>query len=384
MNQPWKHPLTRAAAWLVAAVLLAACGATPQATSAPPIPVPASDTPAPVSPSPAPTVAAEPSATEAPLPAATDTAMPSATPSPAAVEPTPAAQRITFAAGTTSAALEGSLPAHTTGRFVLRVMAGQLLDVQADPEDRLQLVVYGADGTVLKSPMGEGATFRGTVPTTQDYVLELNAGDQAVSYHLQVIIPVRISFAPGATSAVVEGQLAAGQVTHYVLHITGGQLLDVQADPQDRLQLVVYGADGTVLKSAMGGGPVFRGPVPSTQDYLLALSATEALSFNLNVMIPERISFAPGGTSASLEGHLAAFGAHHYILAALGGQTMQVQAAPEGQVRLIIYGVDGTVLMSGMGGGASFSGILPSDQDYIVVVSAGPAPADYTLDVSIE
>ena len=62
---------------------------------------------------------------------------------------------------------------------------------------------------------------------------------------------------------------------------------------------------------------------------------------------------------------------------------MEVNATPEGMVRLIIYGADGTVLMSGMGGGASFSGTLPSDQDYIVTVDAGPSAVTYSLEVSI-
>jgi hypothetical protein len=62
---------------------------------------------------------------------------------------------------------------------------------------------------------------------------------------------------------------------------------------------------------------------------------------------------------------------------------MEADVTPEGMVRLIIYGADGTVLMSGMGGGASFSGTLPSDQDYIVTVDAGPSAVAYSLEVSI-
>ena len=63
---------------------------------------------------------------------------------------------------------------------------------------------------------------------------------------------------------------------------------------------------------------------------------------------------------------------------------MSVNATPEGLVRLIIYGADGTVLMSGMGEGASFSGTLPSDQDYIVAVEAGPQAVAYNLEMSIQ
>jgi hypothetical protein len=270
-------------------------------------------------------------------------------------------------------------------RYVLGVMAGQLMELRVDPQDKVQLVVYGVDGTVLKSGMGGGAFFRGTVPSTQDYIVELRAGGEAVSYSLDVMIPVRISFAAGTTSAVVEGELAPAETQHYVLGIAAGQLLEISISPQDTVRLAIYGADGTVLKSGMGGGAFFRGTVPSTQDYILDVGpATEAGPFTMHVIIPVRISFAVGETSAAVEGNLAARQTQYYVLRASGGQLMEVNATPEGRVRLIIYGADGTVLMSGMGEGASFSGTLPSNQDYIVAVEAGPQAVAYNLEVSIE
>jgi hypothetical protein len=376
-------------ALLIVSLLLAACGSTPAPTAAPTVGPVASDTSAAASRVPSDTMVPQPSATEAPQPTATDTPIPSDTPlstsppTPTATEE-PAAERISFAPGGTSATVEGDLAAQGMHRYVLGVMGGQLMEVHVDPQDKVQLVIYGEDGTVLKSGMGGVAFFRGTVPSTQDYVVELHAGGEAVSYSLWVMIPVRISFAVGTTSAVVEGELALAETQHYVLNIAAGQLLEISISPQDT-RLAIYGADGTVLKSGMGGGAFFRGTVPSTQDYILDVGpATGAGSFTMSVIIPVRISFAVGATSATVEGHLAARQTQYYVLRASGGQLMEVNATPEGKVRLIIYGADGTVLMSGMGGGASFSGTLPSDQDYIVAVDAGPEAAGYTLEVSIE
>jgi hypothetical protein len=164
-----------------------------------------------------------------------------------------------------------------------------------------------------------------------------------------------------------------------------GQLMELRVDPQDKVQLVVSGADGTVLKSGMGGVAFFRGTVPSTQDYILDVGpAAAAGPFTMHVIIPVRISFAVGATSATAEGNLAARETQYYVLRAFGGQVMEVNATPEGMVRLIIYGADGTVLMSGMGEGASFSGTLPSDQDYIVAVEAGSQAVAYSLEMSIQ
>lgn len=387
-----KHPtnqLKTIGILFVVSLLLAACGAKPTATPAPPTAPQASDTPVAPSPSPSATIAPQPSATEALQPTATeaapssDTPPPTSPPAPTATEE-PAAERISFATGATSAVLEGHLAAQGMQRYVLGVMAGQLMEITVDPQDKVRLVIYGADGTVLKSGMGGVAFFRGTVPSTQDYFVELGTGSEAVSYQLRVMIPVRISFAAGATSALVEGELAAAQTRSYVLNIAAGQLLEVSVSPPDAVRLVIYGADGTVLKSGMGGGSFFRGTVPSTQDYIVDVGpGTGAVSYSMSVIIPVRISFAAGATSATAEGNLAARETRHYVLRAASGQTMEVNATPEGKVRLIIYGADGTVLMSGMGGGASFSGTLPSDQDYIVAVETGPDAASYSLEVSI-
>ena len=49
---------------------------------------------------------------------------------------------------------------------------------------------------------------------------------------MQVIIPARISFAAGATSATAEGNLAARQTQYYVLRASGGQTMEVNATPE--------------------------------------------------------------------------------------------------------------------------------------------------------
>ena len=53
----------------------------------------------------------------------------------------------------------------------------------------MNLVIYGVDGAVLKSPMGGDPTFEGELPSTQDYILSLRSGAEAISYTLTVSIP---------------------------------------------------------------------------------------------------------------------------------------------------------------------------------------------------
>jgi hypothetical protein len=295
-------------------------------------------------------------------------------------------ERIQFAAGSTSAVIEGQLPAHGRHYYVLGIQAKQIMEVDVSPPSGLRTIIYGVDGTVLKSGMGEGSFFRGEVPITQDYLLVIETGDQASAYTMNVIIPARISFAAGATSGMVEGRLAAHSSQYYVLGAQANQLMEVDVTSQSQLQLVIYGVDGTVLKSGMGGGAFFRGTLPSTQDYILILSSgDQAASYTMSVVIPRRIRFAPGAISAVEEGKVGPGQERSYVLAAGGGQTMKIDVvAPGADVRLVIYGEDGTVLKSGMGGGATFEGTLPSTQDYWIVVGPADRSTSYQLEVTIQ
>jgi hypothetical protein len=203
--------------------------------------------------------------------------------------------------------------------------------------------------------------------------------------------PTRIAFELGATSATIAANLTAQSSAHYVVRAMADQLLYVSVSaPEDAVRLVVYGVDGTVLKSGMGESPSFRGYLPTTQDYLIRVEANNAVEYTLNVIIPQRITFKPGTTSASIEGELSPWSSHHYVLRAMADQIMDISiSAPEiisataYAVQLIVYGLDGTVLKSGMGGPPSFRGYLPTTQDYLIHVAVSDRPVKYTLDVII-
>lgn len=339
----------------------------------------------------APTVTALPTATSAAAataaPTATTTSNTGNNDGSSGSDPAPAAdaQRLSFAAGATRLTTDVSLSPQETASYVLRVSAGQLMDVSFGPNTSVQLAVYGADGDVLKSGMSESSTFRGDVPSTQDYYVDVTAGSQAVSTTMTVIIPERIIFGEGDTAATVQSDLAANHTRDYVLTVEKGQLMDVSFEtPDTNVQLIIYGADGAVLKSGMSEGAFFRGTVPSTQDYIIDVRAgSQPVSTTMTVLVPERITFATGATSAVVEGQLDAQSTHHYVINVAKDQLMEVSAGPQEDLRLVIYGADGTVLKSGMGGGAFFRGTVPSRQDYIIDVTAGAQPANYTMSVLI-
>jgi LysM repeat protein len=298
---------------------------------------------------------------------------------------TPTPQRISFATGATEATVSGNLPANGEVTYVLRAEAGQLLEVNVTAPYAVHLTIVGANGVVIFDQPDETPFFRGTLPDTGDYQLILEADTQATSYSITVILPARISFATGTTSATVSGSLPANGVVDYILHAEAGQLLEVNVTAPQAVHLTIVGTDGVVVFDQPGDTPFFRGTLPDTEDYQLILEAdAQATSYSMTVLIPERISFAPGTTSATEQAQLGAHQQHAYVLEAQAGQQMQVTVtASSGVVSLTIYGVDGTVLKNQMSEGTTFDGPLPITQDYIVAITAGSAAVSYTLVVEI-
>jgi hypothetical protein len=294
-------------------------------------------------------------------------------------------ERIQFARGATSAVVSGSLSANSTARYVLRALAYQLMDVTLSAPEGASLSVTQADGRSLRAITGSSASgFRGYLQRTGDYILEVRSGNQSITYSVNVFIPQRISFEPGTTSATLSGQLKAHQGRDYILRASKGQLMDIDVSPANSVQLIIYGVDGTVLRSGMGEGSSFRGELPGSQDYIVTIRAgSQDVTYSMNVIIPRRISFQRGAISGAEYGRVGANNSQYYVLKAMKNQTMQVDVTPGDNLQLVIYGSDGTVLKSGMGEGTNFKGVLPSTQDYIVVLRAGSNQARFKLAVTI-
>ncbi len=216
----------------------------------------------------------------------------SATPAPPTPTPVLTAERILFAPGATQTTVEGYLPANGAKVYVMRVAAGQFIEMNATVGTigrGLRFSIVGADGAVVKA-MGE-AHVRTIVPSTQGYYVELVSDVGAVSYRMSVLIPVRIRFAPGATSATVTGSLEEGDMRHYVLRALAGQRMIVAPHTTTgQVGLVISGADGQVLLSGRVGRPggVYDGILPATQDYLITVRAEggTGADYTLEITIP--------------------------------------------------------------------------------------------------
>jgi len=213
-------------------------------------------------------------------------------------------------------------------------------------------------------------------------------------------VPQRITFPPGGVTASVSGKLAANTSDRWVLRVLAGQTLSANLVPTNgKARLIIWGVDGTVLISDHADAMQWNGRIPITQDYIISVNAYDgtAPNYTLQVTVPplptaapatpvsKRITFAPGGVSATVSGVTHAVDVDRWLIAAQVGQTMSVNLSvpPGGRAALVIYGADGTVLISDHASAMQWSGTLPKTQDYHINVKPETGAVSYTLQVTI-
>jgi hypothetical protein len=198
----------------------------------------------------------------------------------------------------------------------------------------------------------------------------------------------RITFLDGATVGVVSAPIHAGQSQSYVLHALQAQpMFAYVASFNGEVTLSIKRQDGTTILSAAAQQTSWQGTLPQTEDYYLTVhggASTE--NFSLTVTVPSRIQFAEGATSAIVSGETVAGYGVSYTVFAAKGQNMTVHLENvSGKASLSIYGfTDGQYYVRSGTGQRSFHFVLPSTQDYIiVVVPAAGSVVSYTMTVKI-
>ena len=312
------------------------------------------------------------------------------------------AQRIRFTSGATSATVMGTLAASESDVYVLRALAGQTMSVNLTfTEGQAILIVWGEDGNVLLTDHAETSSFEGVLPTTEDYYIQVHGRpDGNTSYTMTVTIPAippevrRITFATGSTSTTLTGQLKAAESHQYVLRALSGQSLSLNLTfPEGEAILVVWGADGDVLLSDHAEASSFERVLPTTQDYYIQVKGRSDgnTSYRMTVTVPpvstgvQRIVFPSGSSSATVTDQLNASGSRQYVLRASAAQTLNIDTTfSEGQAILVVWGVDGDVLLSDHAEASTFHGVLRTTQDYYILVKGLPdGDTSYTMTVTI-
>jgi hypothetical protein len=306
--------------------------------------------------------------------------------------------------------MQGTLAAGAVDYYVLSARSDQLMTVMLkSPDSSVILEVAGlSDGQALLASDVRRTDWQGTLPASQDYRIKAVSTGGETYYVLQVTMPAtdaptqpdatRIEFAPGATSAVVQGALAAGATDQYVLQAVADQQMTVTVNsPANSVVLEIVGlSEGQPLLRSHALQVSWQGALPATQDYSVKVVSTRSVtSYSLQVSIPaaqpptttegNRIEFAPGATSAVVDGSLEQGTADEYVLRANGGQWMMAMVfSPDDSVVLEIVGLtDGQPLVRSDLRQPFWQGSLPATQDYSVKAVSTTGGTVYTLQVIV-
>jgi hypothetical protein len=203
---------------------------------------------------------------------------------------------------------------------------------------------------------------------------------------------LRVRFARGTTSGLVNDSLRAGEARGYLIGAEEGQVMMVHAITwpvrQGELPAAtvrVYSvAESSELTAPAGAGPLWSGRLPSSGDYTVRVSATGPTAYTLAVQIPRRLTPTAGDPTAAIAGTAPSRAPVDYIIEAESGQTLAASVRESDRVTLHLYGLDdGEQLAPLPERRQLWAGRLPRTQDYVVSVIPADEGARYELTVTL-
>jgi hypothetical protein len=205
---------------------------------------------------------------------------------------------------------------------------------------------------------------------------------------------VRVRFARGTTSGLVNDSLRAGEIRGYLLAADQGQVMMVHAitwpvrregEPLPAATVRVYSvAEGRELSVPAGVGPLWSGRLPTTGDYVIRVGATGPAAYTLAVQIPRRLAPSAADPTATIAGTAPSRAPVDYIIQGQRGQRLAASLRDHDPATLHVYGLDGGEQLAPLGERRSqWAGGLPATQDYVVSVVPAGEGASYELTVTL-
>lgn len=205
---------------------------------------------------------------------------------------------------------------------------------------------------------------------------------------------LRVRFARGTTSGLVNDSLRTGEARGYLIGAEQGQVMMVHAitwpvrpggPPAPPATLRVYSvAEGRELMAPVGAGPLWSGRLPTSGDYAVRVSASAPTAYTLAVQIPRRLTPTAGDPTAAIAGSVPSRAPVDYIIAGESGQALAASVRESDPVTLHVYGLDrGEQLAPLPERRQLWAGRLPATQDYVVSVVPADEGARYELTITL-
>ena len=195
-----------------------------------------------------------------------------------------------------------------------------------------------------------------------------------------------IVFSPGTTAGVVNGTLPAGEVKSYTLAASQSQPMILILDSTyGDYYLGVTAPDGSTLLDPANHWNRWQWLLPQTGTYTIQVVASaRSETFTLTAKVAQRVSFASGSNSVTLNGSTINGFLVSYDFHCSNGQTMDAALnVPSTTAYLDVFGIASGPLLEPSARANNWSGVLPSTQSYIVeVIPNNGQVVNYSLTVS--
>jgi hypothetical protein len=302
---------------------------------------------------------------------------------------------IVFASGTTMGTVTGTVDAGQVKTYTINAGAGlpMILDVASGNND-VTLGVIQPDGTVLLNPANKWIHWQWTLPETGLYRIQVIGGATTEAYSLTARIPVRVNFAPGATSATLSNSTVNGTTFSYALKCAANQTMAVTLTaPAGTAYLDIFGVSSGTLLSASSQATSWTVVLPKSEDYVVEVIPVggQVVNFALTVSVTSplsttstNISFTPGTTAGVLQGTIQPGQVVSYTLTAAQWQPMILSAESSNyDVTLGVFEPNGNAVVPPGNKWVHWQGLLPQSEVYTIQLYGGPVAGNYTLTVKL-
>jgi hypothetical protein len=199
----------------------------------------------------------------------------------------------------------------------------------------------------------------------------------------QVSSSGRISFAAGTTNGQIKETIPANTIKRYSIRLMQSQMAEVSLSSTASAHIAITTEKGRQLVNFDQKWTWYRDYASENGDwYIDVRTGAYASDITLNVMAPQRVSFASGKDSLTAKATVPAYYTHNFTFWASKDQTMKVNLNPADGLVLTVYKLGGDVLLSSGAGATGFEGKLPATGDYIVNVS-NTTNANRTFDFNL-